>query len=186
MPGLAQRRGVPEGFMERGEELCRAFRSRTFGTVYRYVRNRADADDLCQEVMIRLARHADEFPPGGRDPGAWVYTTARNVAYDFLRRRHAHRQPVSLDALRPDALYAPDVLDRLTEDDLPEAVGRAMAKLPFCQFVAVTLMVLRGYSAAQAAGEMGVSREWAWKSRALGLAALERALRANGYFREGE
>jgi len=62
------------------------------GRVYTYalysLRRREDAEDVTQEVLVRLWRHRD----GIRSElvGPWVMRVARNLVVDFARRRRAH------------------------------------------------------------------------------------------------
>jgi RNA polymerase sigma-70 factor (ECF subfamily) len=71
--GLAQRL-----YDEYGPALQRYLRFAT--------RNRAEADDLAQEVFLRIARAAGDFAPRERDR-SWVFRIARNVLIDAARRR---------------------------------------------------------------------------------------------------
>src|SRR6516164_4406796 len=65
--------------------------------VYRRVRRRPDAAELAQEVYVRILRVPDLAAI--RDPGAFLYTVASNLARDHARReRHVG---VALDADDP-------------------------------------------------------------------------------------
>lgn len=44
------------------------------------------AEDLTQETLLRLWRKAAQYDPGRASPSAWVYTIARNVSVDLVRR----------------------------------------------------------------------------------------------------
>ena len=72
------------------QEIVRRYQRRIYAVIHRMVGRRAEVEDLCQETFLQLLRN-----PGGlgaaRDPDAWVYRIAMNVAVDFLRRRTRDR-----------------------------------------------------------------------------------------------
>jgi RNA polymerase sigma-70 factor (ECF subfamily) len=61
----------------------------------RYVHDRAAAEDLTQEVFMRVLRSAAEWKPAAKF-STWLYTIARNVCIDYSRRM-VHRTTTSLD-----------------------------------------------------------------------------------------
>ena len=92
-------------------------------------RNRADAEDLVQESLLRAYKAIEGFD--GRYPRAWLLTILRNTE----RNRHRRRRPELLSdpdmveerGPRTDA----DEVERRAEDhDFDEAVTRALAELP--------------------------------------------------------
>jgi len=66
-------------------EIYGAHHQRLFGFVRRIVRSNADAEDLTQEAFTRLYQSLETSPP--QHPKAFLYTTARNLAFDLLRSR---------------------------------------------------------------------------------------------------
>jgi RNA polymerase sigma-70 factor (ECF subfamily) len=61
----------------------------------RYVHDRAVAEDLTQEVLLRVLRNAAEWKPAAKF-STWLYTIARNICIDYSRRM-VHRNATSLD-----------------------------------------------------------------------------------------
>jgi RNA polymerase sigma-70 factor (ECF subfamily) len=61
----------------------------------RYVHDRAIAEDLVQEVLLRVLRNAAEWKPAAKF-STWLYTIARNLCIDYSRRM-VHRTASSLD-----------------------------------------------------------------------------------------
>lgn len=78
--------------------------------LFRRVRRRPDAAELAQEVYVRMLRVADIAAI--RDPGAYLYTVASNLARDHARRE------------RPDGTVL-DVDDPLVQEELAETPGFA-------------------------------------------------------------
>ena len=72
--------------------LVARYQNRLYRYLLRLVRNSADADDLFQQTWIRVAEQIRRYDPN-RNFDAWLFTLARHLAIDFLRRRH----PESLD-----------------------------------------------------------------------------------------
>ncbi|WP_436528809.1 sigma-70 family RNA polymerase sigma factor [Actinoplanes sp. HUAS TT8] len=75
--------------------------------------NRFSAEDLLQETMLRAWRHIDTLPAEPDHTRRWLFTVARNVAIDAIRRRSA--RPAEVD------------LGDLTEPGPDETSGTVMA-----------------------------------------------------------
>lgn len=76
----AQRR-EPEAF----DALVETYSSRLYGYFYRRTGSRHDAEDLLQEVFVRLVRMVDQYEHDGRFD-AWLFRIAANLIRDRLRR----------------------------------------------------------------------------------------------------
>ncbi|MFO7675838.1 MAG: sigma-70 family RNA polymerase sigma factor [bacterium] len=98
------------------ERIYLEHRARVFSTAYRFVRNREDAEDVTQDVFIKVYRKMAEFR-GDAALSTWVYRITVNTALDLLRRRK-RRQAVSLDEVsEPSA--GPSNLKNLIESMIP-------------------------------------------------------------------
>ena len=117
----------------------------------------AEADDLTQDVLIRMIRHLDTFH-GDAAFETWLYATTRNAARDAFRarRREARREgdPRTVVALRPDPAPRPD--RRVERSELRATLLDAFARLPRRQREAFELVELQGHSAKEAAGILGI------------------------------
>jgi RNA polymerase sigma factor (sigma-70 family) len=100
------------------EELDRSFRAPLLAYFSRRVRDRSDAQDLTQEVFVRLANHPDRN--NGDSIQAYVFTIAANLLRDRARSASTGRgrQHQSLDLLSDSDAISPS----LTEDRDPERV----------------------------------------------------------------
>ena len=84
------------------------------------------AEDIAQEALLVVWRKAAYFDPSRASVSAWIYTIARNLRIDHLRRDkrvrlHTHYQPVEQDEPpRPDG--ALDAIER--EQQLRGALGQ--------------------------------------------------------------
>ena len=84
-------RGDREAFVE----LLRRYQKPIYNFVLRQVRQGSAAEDVTQEVFLRLVQNAAEFKHEARF-STWLYTIARNLCIDSLRKL-AHRRHASLD-----------------------------------------------------------------------------------------
>jgi RNA polymerase sigma-70 factor (ECF subfamily) len=120
------------------QELVDRYQTRLLNFVYRTIGDREKAEDLVQEVFIRVYRHIARFDTTKKF-STWIYTIASNLAKNELRNRS--RNPLVLfqtikknweDEDRPlqfeDATSRPDDLYR--KRHLRELVDEATAKLP--------------------------------------------------------
>jgi RNA polymerase sigma factor (sigma-70 family) len=84
--------------LERWPESFRTEFKKGLPMLYRYirrfVRNHADADDVRQETLIEIFKHAGDAPLDRLWP--WACRVARNVAMGYLRRNQRWRTAVSL------------------------------------------------------------------------------------------
>jgi RNA polymerase sigma-70 factor (ECF subfamily) len=120
------------------QELVDRYQTRLLNFVYRTIGDREKAEDLVQEVFIRVYRHIARFDTTKKF-STWIYTIASNLAKNELRNRS--RNPLVLfqtikknweDEDRPlqfeDTTSRPDDLYR--KRHLRELVDEATAKLP--------------------------------------------------------
>ena len=115
---------------------------------WRWCGDRQDAEDVAQEVCIRLAGAIRGFKGASRF-GTWLYMVTLNAARDQLRKRRR--------AEWRDAAYLREraVLDDAPADDGNEELWQAVRQLPDKQRDAVLLIYGEGLSHAAAADVLG-------------------------------
>lgn len=99
------------------ERLYETYRSRVFNTAYRMLSNRADAEDVTQDVFVKVFKKLKSFR-GDSAVSTWIYRIAINACLDFRRRRRL-RQAVSLDD-GMEVGSTPLSVTRLIESALPK------------------------------------------------------------------
>jgi RNA polymerase sigma-70 factor (ECF subfamily) len=70
-------------------ELCHRFDHRIFGQLFRILHDRQEAEDLTQEVYLRLYRSRHRYEPRARF-STWLFQVTKNVARNALRSRRRH------------------------------------------------------------------------------------------------
>jgi len=119
----------------------------------------ADADDIRQEVFIRIHRHLCCRPePEWNKLERWIYQIARHLIIDYYRRR---REPLEI----PESLPAePDIPEDDPEAVLALSLKELIDELPEPYRQALILTEYQGLSQKQLAEQMGISLSGA-KSR---------------------
>lgn len=135
--------------------------------------DRAEAEDVAQETMLRLWRQAPDWRPGAARVSTWAYKVATNLATDRLRRR-GRAQP--LDAAGEPADDAAPAWARMAEAERLAALDEALAILPERQRQAVVLRHIEGLSNPEIAEIMDVGVEAVESLTARGKRALASAL----------
>jgi RNA polymerase sigma-70 factor (ECF subfamily) len=114
-----------------------------------------DADDLLQEVFLRVIRHLNTLRATDR-PEAWLFQIARNALRDSLRarqRRDGRTDPLEIDL--PDESDAAAV--RASETELARCLTSMIGRLPEPYRSAIEFTSLRGLTQAGAARDAGIS-----------------------------
>jgi RNA polymerase sigma-70 factor (ECF subfamily) len=108
------------------EEIVEGQSDRVYRLAFRLTGNRHDAEDLTQEVFVRVFRSLSTYQPGTLE--GWIHRITTNLFLDQARRK----QRIRFDALSDEAagrltsaLPTPDVhhLDRLFDDDVEAALS---------------------------------------------------------------
>jgi len=73
------------------EAIYEMFKGPVFGLVYRYSQNRAVAEDLLQDVFLKVFSHMSRVRDSATFPG-WVFRIALNTAYSHLRQKRVQTE----------------------------------------------------------------------------------------------
>ena len=118
-----------------------------------------DVDELVQECLLEVWRHAANYEVGKGRALGWIVTLVRRRSIDRIRRKMAYgraqerfREEVASDC---DASYA-RADEEVAESDRAEAVSRLLAKLPEPQQQAVQFAFYRGMTQRQIAAHTGI------------------------------
>ena len=148
--------GMAVGDQEAAVTFVRRYQRRVFGLAYSMTGDAGVAEDVAQEAMIRVWRHAPVFDPRRGAVGSWVLTITRNLAIDALRLRRAVATDPNdfvLSALRSNE-HNPD--DTAHRTDARHTVRGALEKLSDEQRRAVVLASVYGRTALEISEAEGI------------------------------
>ena len=158
-----------------GRALLDRLAPRLFGYAARVLGDRAEAEDVVQETMLRLWKLAPDWRQGEATVSTWAYRVTVNLCTDRLRARTRRRQ-VDLDSISEPAAPNTSAVERMTDADRNSALENALADLPERQRQAVVLRHLEGLSNPEIASIMDIGVEAVESLTARGKRALTAAL----------
>lgn len=136
------------------EEIARRYGRFLHTVAYRLTGDHDDAQDVVQEVLLRVRRGLETYRPGSME--GWLSRITTNVFLDEVRRRRrrpAEALPVDAEAVLP-ASPAPE--EALAASVLPEDVQDALLRLPDEFRAAVVLCDVAGLSYQEIGDALGV------------------------------
>jgi RNA polymerase sigma-70 factor (ECF subfamily) len=139
------------------ESLFLQHQRRVFQAAYRITGSAQDAEDVLQNVFLRLARQG-EAAPALANPSSYLYRAALNAALDLLRARR-ERESLALETVQGVA-GGPELRpDRAHEDEMLRAwLRRALAGLPPRAALVFALRHFEGRENKEIAQALGISR----------------------------
>lgn len=147
---------------------------RVLAHAYRLLGNRAEAEDVAQEAMLRLWRIAPEWRQGEAKVTTWLYRVVANLCTDRLRRSHRTAPLEAAPEPRdPAATPAQEMQERARAD----ALQAALAQLPERQRQAVVLRHIEGLGNPEIAEIMEITVEAVESLTARGKRALSALLK---------
>ena len=147
------------------EQLVQKYQHSVLNTIYRYIGDSADAEDIAQEVFVKVWQHAKSFK-GQSEFSTWLYRIVVNQCLNFRAKRK--KKTISLDELTesgnlPNSLKVgieyPVPTGSLSGEDRKRAsiVRKAVDELPKRQRIALVLSKFEGKSYKEIAQIMRTS-----------------------------
>ena len=193
LPGLISR--VALGDRAAFDTLYRHSSAHLLGVILRIQSNRAQAEDVLQEVYINVWRAAQSFNPALSQASTWLVSIARHRAIDSLRRKQTEVNTISsivskagldeedthdlLDHIADDAPGPQEQLERAAE---ARALQHCMQSLSTEQKNSLALAYDQGLSHTEVAEQMGHPlgsvKSWVRRGMQALKTCLERAAQA--------
>jgi RNA polymerase sigma-70 factor (ECF subfamily) len=146
---------IREGDMDAFRLLVEAHQARVIGTISKMLGSDAEAEDLAQQVFIRVWRSAPRYQPTAKFT-TWLFRITRNLVFNELRRkRHFCDQseetpePIEREEKEPDRV--------LLDEELQSAIQAAINQLSESQRMAIILRRYEEMPYEEIAKVMGTS-----------------------------
>ena len=168
--------GVADGDRAALSTVYQLTSSKLYGTIVRIVRERERAEDLLQDVYVKVWKRAGRFDPAKGSPIAWLCTIARNTALNDLRRtaRGEELAGDTLPEVEDDDIKPAD--EWLCDMEDNRALARCLEELQGDHRRSIKLAFFEGYSHSELAEKvnvpLGTMKSWIRR----GLAGLKGCL----------
>ena len=159
---LAFKQGDDDAF----ERLMSKHYRSVLNFIARFIGRPAAAEDLTQEVFLRIYRNRSRYAPQARFR-TWMFTIARNLSLNEIRRsarsedliRRAEPDDGTNTTSNPQSGDVPGPEAELLLQERREKLHQAIAALPENQRTAILLRRFEGFSYAEIASVLGVSQK---------------------------
>jgi RNA polymerase sigma-70 factor (ECF subfamily) len=153
-----------DGNVDAFAQLIRRSQHKVFSVIYRFLGDRAESEDLTQEVFLRVYRTAGRYEPTAKF-STWLYRIATNISLNAIRNKSRFRT-VSLEVrqdesddfhreIPDDNNPGPDLA--MHNEELSKVVMAAIEQLPDQQKAAIILNKYEGLSYEDVAGILNCS-----------------------------
>lgn len=140
-------------------ELFRYFAPRLQAYATRQFGNEQTAMDLVQETMTNVWHKAHLFKPDRGSAATWIFTIARNIRFDLLRKNKHRQNDLSADDLWPVLAETNNSLDddyALDNDLLMQQLAVYCEQLPKAQRTVIELIYIEGKSQQEVADALEI------------------------------
>ena len=138
------------------EEIVAEFSGSLTAYLRRMIGNSADADDLLQETLMRIAAGLPQFEQRS-SPKTWVYRIATNVAIDNLRKNKNVVLTEFDEEIKVEEVAHDKGEDRLVLDEMNQCIRDVIERLPPEYRAVAVLYNLQGKSIAETAEICGIT-----------------------------
>ena len=161
---VAERQGSAVGSLEAARDgsaeafaaLVRQFQSPVHQFILRLVRRPATAEDISQDVFIRLWRHLGEIQ-SAEMLGGWLRRVAANAVIDHWRKEESRQRRMRVLREHPVARYTVKPSSRMETEEAMDTVRAAVDELPAKLRSVLLLRTIEGLSYEEVADVLGMS-----------------------------
>ena len=151
----ATHQAQPEWNLPTWEDIVRTHSTRVYRLAYRLTGNPHDAEDLTQEVFVRVFRSLSSYTPGTFE--GWLHRITTNLFLDSARRK----QRIRFEGLADEMAHRlagsePTPAQAFDDSHLDDDVQAALKALPPEYRAAVVLCDIEGFSYEEIAATLGV------------------------------
>ena len=143
-------RAVAQGDEESLAAIYDRYRTILFGLLFRILGNRAEAEDILQEVFVQVWQRARDFDENRGKAFTWLVTLARSRAIDRLRSLGSRSRTIEA-ATKESADAVGDAIEDAINNERGEVVRAALKELPEEQRAALLMAYFDGFSQSEIA-----------------------------------
>jgi RNA polymerase sigma factor (sigma-70 family) len=137
--------------------------AKLFGVCLTVTHDREAAEDILQEVYLKVWSRAGRFEPERSSPITWLCAIARNAAIDWVRK-HGRTAPISLDTPNVSVPGAADAIEAMAASEGRAMIFDCLEALPSNQQQAIRSAYFNGLSHSELASSMqvplGTMKSW--------------------------
>ena len=134
------------------EQIYKDYKDKVFAYIRNHVNSIADAEDLCEDVFVKIFEKIDTYDENKSRLSTWIYSVTSNTVIDFYRTNHISSEiPEDLSDERSSIEE-----DYLNQENL-EALAGALRELPQEQMDIIVLRYYKGLTLQEVAEKMSLS-----------------------------
>lgn len=152
---------------ENFDELYQKYFSEIYRYCYRIVRNKQDAEELCNEVFVKAYFHRNQFVAEKGNFRNWFFAIATNLCFDFIDsvNQRKRQQTQSLDERNFIENNSTHPDNQSEYQQLLQFIEDCLAELSAEERIAVSLRHLQGFILQEIAEILGLSSPNSAKNR---------------------
>ncbi|WP_088332348.1 sigma-70 family RNA polymerase sigma factor [Lacimicrobium sp. SS2-24] len=134
------------------------FAPRVRSYALKQMKNEAQAMELVQETLANVWQKAHLFNAEKGSPSTWIFTIARNIRYDMLRKQQNRKEDICSEDMWPVLTEQTASASEVSLDHQVtlEQVGQLFAELPKKQKAVIEAIYVEGKSQQEVADELGI------------------------------
>ena len=146
---------IKRGDVRAFDLIFHQYRARIYSYLVRLSRNREVAENLSQEVWLRLVTKTPDLIEG-QSPAQWLFAVARNLFYSHLRKNRTRSAIIRINRmiLIPKGPQSP--FEKAASSEQEARLERALANLPLKYREIILLVLLDGMNTREAAAVCGI------------------------------
>ncbi len=134
------------------EEIYTQYRDKVFAYIRNHVNSPEDAEDLCEDVFVKIYTKLDTYDDSKASISTWIYSVTSNTVIDFYRTNHVHSE-IPEDLSDPVNLIEDDYLN----NESMQLLADALKTLPQEQRDIIVLRYYKGLTLQEVAEKMNLS-----------------------------
>ncbi len=148
---------VLNGDVKAFEEIVVLFQDMVFTLAYRVVKNREEAEEVAQDVFIKVFKSLKSFNEKSK-LSTWIYRITYNLSINRYRSQKQQLVTTKIDNSNENKLgYTKDALTELSEQEKREVINKAILRLAETEKIIITLYYYEDLPIAEIAEIVGIS-----------------------------